>query len=160
MGRNIYLRTAAIIVLLLLPPAEVSYALGSGLEVESHKRLNVVIEGLDDGDRQAGLTEELIRAKVELQLRQNGISPTAKLDTQKAWYLYVRVDTVRKAFCIDVQFTRLVTYSSEGRMYESLAGVWDKSITGVFAADSSFILQQVANGLDLFINDYLKANQK
>ncbi len=160
MGRHIYLRTAAIVVLLLLPSAQASHAFDSGLEVASHKRLNVAIEGIDDEDRQAGLTEELIRAKVELQLRRNGISPNTKLDLSQSWYLYVRVDTVSEAFSIDVEFKRLVTYSSEGRMYETIATVWDQNLTGVFAGDSSFILQHLANMLDLFINAYLKANQK
>ena len=159
MGRHLYLRTAAIVVLLLLPPVQVSHALDSGLEIASHKRLNVVIEDLGDDERQAGLTKDLIRAKVELQLRRNGISPIAK-DEYKPGYLYVWVSTVDHAFHVEVQFKRTVTYSSEGRMYETFTSVWGESYTGTFAGGSSYILQQLANLLDLFINDYLKANQE
>ena len=159
MGRHIYLRTAAILVLLLLPPAQASHAFDSGLEIESYKRMDVVIEELDDDDRKAGLTEELIRAKVELQLRRNGIVPNAKQE-YKHGYLYVRVYRVGKAFTWDVKFNRKVTYSSEGRTYETIASVWSKSAVGTFSGGSSFILQGLADGLDMFISAYLKANQK
>jgi len=159
MGRHIYLRTAAIVVLLLLPPAQASSAGDSGLEIASHKRLEVIIEGLPDNSRQAGLTQDLIRAKVELQLRRNGISPIAK-DEYKPGYLYVWVSTVDHAFHVEVQFKRTVTYSSEGRMYETFASVWGESYTGTFAGGSSYILLTLANLLDLFINAYLKANQE
>ena len=159
MGRNIYLRTAAIIVLLLLPPAQASHAFDSGLEIESHKRMYVVIEELVDGDRQAGLTKELIRAKVELQLRRNGINPNAKPENNDG-YLNVNVNVVRNAYHFDVRFKRIVMYSSEGRRYETVASVWEKSGNGTFARDPLFILQHLADGLDVFINAYLKANQK
>ena len=45
-------------------------------------------------------------------------------------------------------------------MYETFATVWKKGSVVVFPEDASFILQQLTDNLDMFINAYLKANQK
>lgn len=129
----------------------------SGLEIENPRRMDVVIEGTDEGGQKNGLSADLIRAKVELYLRRNNIIPNAKPE-YKDGYLYVNINIVGKAFSCTVEFKRKVNYVVKGRTYEILATVWSDSGTGTHGSDTSFIFQHLSDGLDMFVNEYLKAN--
>ena len=156
-----YFITTAIIVLTIVLLAQNTRAIewDSGLEIEDHKRMIVFIDGFNDDNQKAGLSKELVRAKVELQLRKNEINsnPISNLEDG---YLYINVNIVGSAYNVDVEFKRKVAYYSKGRTYNAIASVWETGGTGTYGQDSSIILKNLSNLLDMFINDYLKANQK
>lgn len=156
-----YFLTTVIIVLAVLFLVQNTYARGwaTGLETEEHKNMNVVIEGLSYAYQKAGLSKKMIRAKVELQLRKNGINPNP-IPKYRDGLLYVNVNIAGVAYNVDVEFKRKVTYSSRNRSYEAIASVWETGGTGTYGQDSSIILKNLSNLIDMFINDYLKANQK
>jgi hypothetical protein len=130
----------------------------SGLKVKDHESLNVTIEGLSDENRRKGLSKELIQAKIELQLRQYGINPTTAPRYEDG-YLCIYVNIAGSAYSVDVEFKRRVRYSCNGNTYESIASVWETGGTGIYGRDPSLIIQNLADLIDIFINDYIKANQ-
>jgi hypothetical protein len=128
---------------------------GSGLEVEDYKNIDVVIERLSEDAKKEGLSRDIIRAKVELHLRRYGFNPKEGLDP----YLYVRITISGTAFSCEVAFKRALKYTTGGHKYKIVGSVWVKGITGVFDEDT-YIYQALSDLLDIFINDYLKANEK
>jgi hypothetical protein len=147
------------VALLCLLSSHVAFAEpASGLEVSAPKRIFVIIEKIDEEGRSAGLSMELIRAKVELQLQRNGITPDKEQSGDG--FLVVNVNTVGTAFHLGLSYHRMVSYTSEGKTYQTVAGVWSKGVTGTFGKDSTFVLRTVADTMDMFINAYLKANRK
>jgi hypothetical protein len=149
-------KTAALVLLLV---SHTAFAWDSGLEIDTPERMDVIIEELGEDARSAGLSEDVIRAKVELQLRRNGIIPNAEPE-YKDGYLYVRVTISGVAFSSEVSFKRDVTYVVKGKTYKTIATVWEKSGTGIFDRDSAHLLGLLADYMDMFINAYLKVNRK
>jgi hypothetical protein len=129
------------------------------LHVEDYKNIHVVIEGLSEGIKSTGLTDELLKAKVELQLRRNGLNPIEGFEDLDP-FLYINLLTAGDAFNVSVSFQRWVHYSSGGRSYGTSATVWDKTSNGIFTKQTSFILECLADHLDMFINDYIEVNEK
>ena len=153
-----FIIAAAIIAFPVLSIAQTAGPWDSGLKVEDHESLIVTIEGLNDTNRNKGLSKELIQAKVEIQLRQNGINPVAAPKYEDG-YLCVYVNIAGSAYSVDVEFKRRVRYSCNGNTYEAIASVWETGGTGTYGKDPSLIIQNLADLIDIFINDYIKANQ-
>jgi hypothetical protein len=133
---------------------------GYVLEVEDPREIYVFIAPLSEDDQKIGLTRDLIQTKVELQLRRNGITPNTVAVAENITHPYLTVTVIISgdAFSILIFFSRIVYFSVNGRTYETMATVWSKGSTGIYANQSSFILQSLADRLDSFINGYLKAN--
>ena len=129
----------------------------SGLEIENPRRMDVIIERINEGGQQIGLSEDLIQAKVELYLRRNNIISNANLEN-KDGYLYVNITISGNAFSYTVEFKRKVNYVVNGRTYKIIATVWSTSGTGTHGRSTSFIFQHLFDSLDMFVNEYLKAN--
>jgi len=138
--------------------------LGSGLEIDNPKKVQVVIESLNDNAKEAGLSESLILAKVNLRLRQNGLIPikwNSKNVNQLSYlnqvsYLYVNISVFNNAFNIGVAFHRPVFYSNNQLVV--IASTWRIGGTGTFGGDTNFILNGLENYIDVFIDAYLSAN--
>jgi len=145
-GNSLVVIKSVVLIVLLL--ANVAHAWDSGLEIENPKRIDVVIEKVDEKTIMNGLSTELIRAKVELQLLRNGIIPNANPQTQnKSGYLYVNINIHGNAYGCRVGFHRIVNYKVEGKAYETVASVWQKGGIGAFGRDSSYLLSNIADYL-------------
>lgn len=129
--------------------------LGSGLEVDNPKEVQVAIEYLDDDAKEAGLSRSLIRTKVNLRLRQNGLTP---INAMKGGYLYVKITVVNSAFDIDVHFSRLAVYPANSQVFKTMANTWARGGAGTFGNDKDFILNNLEDLIDEFIDAYLSAN--
>lgn len=130
----------------------------------------VVVEDLDLDAKEAGLTEEKIRADVELKLRLAGIkvlSVEEGLATKSKAFLYVDVTTVKEklhqvyAGSVEVSLWERV-YLARDPNTITLAATWDKIGIGLGSSDIARrkIRESVKDLVDEFINDYLAANPK
>ena len=148
---------------------------GTGLEVSNPKELPIVIDSTPnndlidpidytkrfrEADKKTGLSEELIRAKVELQLLRNGIKSVDFLsgDNEFGHCFYVNVYVHGPVHTVSINFRRLSEYTVEGRTYAFEAISWQKSGSGSHGGNSPRILKMLSNYVDIFINAYQKAN--
>jgi len=133
---------------------------GSGLEIDNPSKVEVLIESLGDDAKEAGLSESLILAKVNLRLRQNGLTPVNReKKRQQDGYLYVQITVVNNAYSIGVAFRRPVFYpNNQLVIMRTTASTWREGGTGTFGKDKNFILSSLENHIDVFIDAYLSAN--
>lgn len=127
---------------------------------------SVVIEPLDADARNVGLTEDQLRADVELRLRKAGV----QISDNSTSFLYVNVTDFRSAACggiyaldVEVKFNRIATIDiGKGVMSIEALTAWSKGLLATepprdFVTSARRI---VADLCDQFLNDYLAANQK
>ncbi|MBN2295195.1 MAG: hypothetical protein JXM70_22385 [Pirellulales bacterium] len=131
---------------------------GSGLEVDKPWNLPVIIKKLDDDTKKMGLSEALIREKIERQLDQHGIKCVPWKDVGHEYYLYVEFTAEGRSFSISLKFNRLVSYVSKGRTYRTYAATWYKSVCGTYRDNLDFIINGIMAGTDIFLKSYHKAN--
>jgi len=132
----------------------------TGLEVENHEDIYVVLLGIDEDEHalNIGITENRVRSRVNVRLRQIGLKPATIEDSGKG-YLTINMTILPRAFNIALSFTRGVTFFSEDEMYLLMgATVYERSITGQFSGSSDFIISTLDQLLDQFLSDYLDAN--
>lgn len=130
---------------------------GTGLENGGKLETRVVIEGLTKDAIEIGLSEDIIRSSVELQLRKNGIKPT---QTQTVSFLYVRVSIIGNSFGIDCWYNRSIFYYVGNQCYYKCAPVWETGSHGTHTGRLEYILEWIRQGVDEFSNEFLKANGK
>jgi hypothetical protein len=163
MRTNICLALAQITLAFLLATGVVAQTWDSGLEVINPQRMRVVIEDLSESARRLGLSEESIRAKVELQLRRYGIIATQDSRANYS-YLYVRITVAGKGpygFNLNVAWKRPIFYIVDGKSYETTATTWEKGGAGIASeiGGVQLIMSGIADKIDIFISNYLKANE-
>ena len=134
--------------------------LGTGLEVESPK-LWVYIYELSKDAKKFGLNKQLIRSKIELPLRQNDIEVLKEFSFSYPYALNVGIKFLGNeysgAFTIDLRFERIASYSSGDTTYEKYLISHIQSRTGT-ATDKNFIMDTLEDQIDIFINEFHKAN--
>lgn len=139
---------------------------GTGLEVEEPE-IQVFIANLSDDAKDIGLSKELVRSKVELALRRNGITvidPFRIHDIEENevktldHILSVEILVVGNAFSFYINFFRTVRYQSSDKDYITRAAVWTRSATGTHGYSSSYIIESLEDYLDIFINEFFRAN--
>jgi hypothetical protein len=133
--------------------------LGSGLEVTEYRNLTALVEPLDPDARNIGLTESVVRNRMELRLRAAGITPNALPNFADLGVFTVNITVVGAAFNVEVSFTRPVTYSVGQRALKKISPTWDAAITGTHGNKAASILDALDKLLDKFLNEYLRANQ-
>jgi hypothetical protein len=143
-------------------PVSASAQRQEDLWVKNYRNLNVLIS-LEDGVRKAGITEDTVRTKVELHLRQANIRPQTLRSiselSEDHQTLDVSVNVVGQAFGIEIGFLRNVVWTlPDGKIIRNFAATWNFGTTGT--GNSSFILSSLDEVLDRFLNAYLKANQE
>ena len=74
------------------------------LWVAEYRTVPVLIEKLPTEAASVGIMEEQVLTKVELRLRQAGLTPTTSSGQDR--YLYVNINVGGRAFNIDLQFKR------------------------------------------------------
>ena len=132
---------------------------GTGLEVADYRTVPYIVAGLSDDAAKAGLDLNRLRTRLELRLRQADLVPLDEVIVPAA-FLYLEVLVVGEAFSIELQFRRPVSFSDAGLEYRvSHASVWQVNFAGTHTNDAAFIIDVVDQGLDQFLNQYLKVNQ-
>jgi len=131
----------------------------NGLETSDYQRLKIGIEPLNEAAKKIGLTEERLRSRYELRLRQYGLEPVSSSD-QTFGFVYLGIHVVGKAFHTWVDFGRPVVFNSGKAWYTTSGKTWFRSETGTHGGDSEFILQGLDSLFDEFLKEYLKANSK
>ena len=117
-----------------------------------------------EGGNELGITEDDVRTKVELHLRQAGIRPhlveKGGIETEPS--VFAQVLTYKSAFVVQIVFRRAVSWTlpngrSTGQWWLS---PWSKQFIGVQEHDRVGVLSEVGELMDKFLNEYLKANQE
>ena len=131
--------------------------------------VQVIVEGLEPGARQLGLSEQALRTDVERQLRQYGIrvaSDEQYLKTAVVPILYLRVHTLSTEgvpfipVSVDVELQQMVLLAREPAVY-CVAATWmTGSMAVVGLSDGRRVRDSVRDSVAKFINDYLAVNPK
>lgn len=131
-------------------------ARGTGLEIQDHETIYVLVERLNQQAQNIGLIPRRIQSRTELRLQQANLKIA---DRDDGAYLYINVNVVGQGFSITATFNRLVHYAdSAGDLRYTYAATWREAGSGIHAGDSEYIVQALDSLLDSFINEYLKAN--
>ena len=155
-----------VLVMMLLAPRALVWGAsdeatwGNGLEVDNATSLAVLIEHVSEAANKIGLTRERIEARVNQSLRKAGITPVSAQPALHDDYLYVSVNVVASSFSIAIYFERRVFYRSGGKLFTKTGTTWREVSTGVAHGDADYILDAIAEYVELFCNEFLKANGK
>ena len=123
------------------------------------KSLFVLIENLPSEAAKFRLSKEKLQADVELKLRLVGIYDKSSRD-----FIYVTVNLLETvggfASSVSVYIEQFVTLEVSGE--DTSVKIWSLSnlLVGPKEGAESFIRQYVKDSVDIFLNDYLKANPK
>ena len=75
-------------------------------------------------------------------------------------YLYVNVRVIASgSFTISIAFHRPVFYRSRGKWFTMAGTTWSMATTGI-AHGADYILDGIAENVEVFCNEFLKANGK
>ena len=131
-------------------------------------RLDVSIEFLSDGARKIGLTDERLRTVTELRLRKEGIAILERVDKMtleemkkflRTPNIYVNASVAGNAFHVDLEIHEQVSLDRD-KSIECVATSWGRGVTGIHTNDPEYIISSLGELLDVFLNDYYKANPK
>ena len=154
-----------LVIMLLAPKALVWSASdetpwGTGLEVDNTTQLKVFIQEMSEAGNEIGLTSERIEARVNQSLRKAGITPvSAAAGTEE--YLYVNVNALASgSYTITIFFDRRVFYRTNGKPFTSIGTTWRRRVTGIAHGGADYILDRIAENVEVFCNEFLKANGK
>ena len=119
-------------------------------------RMDTVIEiqRSNSTSTQSVPTQDEVRRAVTSRLR------SARLfdDVATSPILYVGISIVGAAYNVTVQFYKSLMDSYSGLTL--LASSWDIRYTGTHGNHSSYIISDLGQALDLFIDEYLRVNEK
>jgi len=133
----------------------------TGLEVPSTEKLGVIVDLQKNKPSSLSITAEKIEAKVNQVLRKGGIVPISPKNPEADGHvLIVRVQTIGSAFSINLEMGRYVFYRVANRSLEIFSSTWRRSNIGTSGNDSKYILDTVEEVMELFTNEFLKANGK
>ena len=130
--------------------------------------VEVVIEGIRPDAQSDGLSQEAIRAAVELILRSNGIrvlTQSESIKTPAAPYLYVRTSTYNhssdlSAYAVTVEFIQKVSLVHRPQQMMS-ATTWEKGSIGTTGhSDIRQVINSVEKLVKAFANDFLAVNPR
>lgn len=134
---------------------------GTGLEVEDPELIVNVSVNIP-GENKINITEELIRSKVELKLRQNDIKvlDMKDLNGNRDYFLNVYIQTLNDKstsfYNTDLSFVRLISYNVNDNSYPKPADVWSQESIG--KGDKEFIIKDIKDKTDIFINKFYEVN--
>jgi len=132
--------------------------LAEGLQVADPGKIRVLIEDLPSGAQRLGLSQQQVGARVSSNLRKAGIKPVDEAITPEI-VLYVQISVVENTVCVDVAVMRPVTFQVGDSIMSTLGTTWRKGVSGR-ANTADYILQAVDRQVDVFCNEFLKANHK
>ena len=113
--------------------------------------MDLLVEKLPDDAAAIGLTMEAIEVAVRSRLR------SGRLYSDDAWaYLYVNMNVQSSGFAITVNYYKSVM--DIATTLERRAATWDRGAAGTHGQDPNFILSNVVQHADAFIDGYLRVN--
>ncbi len=118
------------------------------------KDVSLLVERIDPND--ARLTETRVQTTVRSRLRGARIY-TAEM-VMNLYYLYVSVGVFRNAYSISVEFNKWLM-DREFPELRGIAPTWSSSSIGTHSNDSGYILQNLGELVDTFIDQYLEINE-
>ena len=139
--------------------------------------VRIMIENLPESATKMGITYSRLRTIVELRLRREGITiitgRTTKTLEELGYekyieeleklgntpWVYVDLSVVGMAFHIELVIHESVILRRD-KSIGCIAITWNNSTTGTHANDPEFIVSCLGKLLDVFLNDYYKANPK
>ena len=117
--------------------------------------MSLTVEKLPDDAAAIGLTEDAIEVAVRSRLRAARLYSEDYHET--AWsHLYVNVNVVDSAFGIGVEYRKDV--KDLATTLELPATTWDRGSAGTHGQNPNFILSNVVQYADAFIDEYLRVN--
>lgn len=150
---------AIILIFITSISSSAKSGLDSGLEVGKNSPVYVLVEKLTEKEKGIGLTDELIRNKVELRLRQNNIKVGTEAEGFEAgMYLYIYVGVTGGAYSVNVGLHRLVNYSVGFVNYKIFAEAYNRSGQGIHDGNFRLIIDSILHGVDIFSGDFLRVN--
>ena len=76
-------------------------------------------------------------------------------------YLYVKVNVFAGGrFAINISFERRIFYQSGGEWFTTVGTTWDRGGVGISGGSGDYILDRIAEHVEVFCNEFLKANGK
>ena len=118
---------------------------------------SLIVEDLPERAAEIGLTKERIQTAAESRLRAARLYHPSSPSLESPSYLYVNVHVVGQAFSISVGYRRWL--HNEEFDLGGIASTWHTGATGTHGGDAGYILQTLSEHLDLFIVEYLRANE-
>lgn len=133
----------------------------AGLKIADHENIKTLVESMTEDGLEIGLTENRVQSRTEVRLRQVQLTPITNV--MGSSFLYVKVSVVGNAFSIELSFHRRVFFNEDPEDYKSdiltaSANVYTQGGRGTHGYDSEYIIEALDTKLDLFISDYLRAN--
>ena len=135
--------------------------------------MSLLVENLPPNAEEVGLTKEAIQNALESRLRASRLYLTpenkpksfarAKLLfsslSGEFWEtrLYARVSLFNRSFSIELKYEKYVPDSLSG--FYAYATTWEKSMLGTSDKDAGYILNGLAELTDMFLVEYLRANE-
>lgn len=114
----------------------------------------IVIGDPGEGGTKIGLTSNRMRTVTELKLRKEGM----KIIEKSTCFLHVNAMIVGNAFRVKLELHEKVKISRLDAFY--VATTWQDEIIGTHGNDPEYIVSALGELLDVFLNDYYKANPK
>ena len=119
------------------------------------KPVRLLVEDLPDAVPAIGLTEDAIMVAVRSRLRAARLYTENRIEA--AWsYLYINVNVTGRAFSLKTRYRKMVHDDATGLVYP--ATTWNVGMTGTHGGDLNYILSNVAQHADAFIDEYLRVN--
>ena len=155
------MRAARLGLLVLIAVATASQVAAAQTEVTALERFQLfnncepmflVVENLDSGELEIGLTEQRLQAAAESRLRG------ARLYTStRGPYLYVNINTFSVAFSVKLEYNKLLFDAASGSAYP--ATTWEVGSTGTHGRNAEYIVSVLSGLLDQFLTEYLRVNE-
>ena len=136
----------------------VAQGLPEDLQVADPGKIRLLIEDLPSGAQRLGLSKQQVDARVSSNLRKAGIKPVDEAETPEI-VLYVQISVVENTVCVDVAVMRRVTFQVGDSVKSTLGTVWRRGVSGR-SSTAGYLLQAVDDEVDIFCNEFLKANHK
>ena len=136
--------------------------LDSGLEVAKNTPIYVLVAKLSENAKGIGLTDDLIRNKVELRLRQNGIRISNETDwllSAGGTYLHISVGVTDGAYSFSISLNRIVNYTVDSKSYKVFAETYNISAFGICGESLRYVIDNILNYVDIFSGDFLRVNK-
>jgi len=116
--------------------------------------VDLIVEDIDEND--AGLTREQVITTVRSRLRGARIYYGADANVVPN-YLYVNVNVAGRGYSYNIELMKILLDERTG--YRFPATTWRTGSTGQ-SGNAGFILQNLGNAMDRFIDEYLRVNEE
>lgn len=123
----------------------------------------LLVEGLHQEAEAIGLTKERIETTVRSRLRAARLYTEEVIAEDDNWpevnaVLYININAGGLSFLISVEFWKWLDDPATGQSGRTTT--WDSGGAGTHGQDSGFIISDLAEHIDGFIDEYLRVNEE